>query len=164
MVHPPHPGEQSDSAGPAAAGEPSLAVQYAPLRRRRWFWSQFIPVVLLAVTGLIVGSDNLPVSANPPPTEQLITLEGTMGSQARFFDDERGRELLLRHHIRVHVTRKGSIDAVTGDLDPFDFIFASGQPAAEFLLDRGEVLGRSEWPRVRCQQSQPGPRADPEFV
>jgi len=59
-------------------------------------------VASLAVVGLVA----LLVFANLLlPFERLVTLEGGMGSKADFFEDEQVRDLLLRHHIRVHVTR-----------------------------------------------------------
>lgn len=120
--------------------EPSLAVRPrpAPWFLRRRFLRSFTPVASLSVVGLVA----LLVSANLLlPFARLVTLEGAMGSKADFFDDERVRELLLRHHIRVHKTRQGTIDAVTGDLDSFDFVFASGQPAAELLVERRRTAG-----------------------
>lgn len=116
-------------------GEPSLAVRPrpAPFFLRRRFLRRFAPVASLAVGGLVA----LLVSANLLlPFEQLVTLEGAMASKADFFDDERIRELLLGHHVRVHGTRGGSRDVATGDLDSLDFVFPSGQPAAQLVTER----------------------------
>lgn len=127
---PPTRGERPD-----VPGEPSLAVRRTvPWFRRRRFLLSFVPVVAFALAGLIA----LSVFAEPLlPFKELVTFRGSMGAQARFFEDEQIRELLLRHHIRVEPPiRQGSIAAATGDLDSLDFVFASGQPAAERLIDR----------------------------
>ena len=124
-----------------SAEEPSLAVRPRPvpffLRRR--FLRPFTPVASLAVVGLVA----LLVSANLLlPFERLVTLDGGMGTNADFFNDERVDELLLRHHMRVHVTRQGSREAATGDLDSLDFVFSSGQPAAELVIQRRRAEGK----------------------
>jgi len=123
------------------ASEPSLAVRPRPtpffLRRR--FLRPFAPVASLAVGGLVA----LLVSANLLlPFERLVTLEGTMGAMAHFFNDERVRELLLRHHMRVEVIRQGSRDGATGDLGSLDFAFPSGQPAADLTVQRRRAEGK----------------------
>lgn len=123
------------SREPGPEGEPSLAVRprAVPWFLRRRFLRPFIPVASIAVVGLVA----LLVSANLLlPFERLVTLEGAMGSKADFFDDEQVQELLLRHHTRVHVSRLGSRDAATGDLSSLDFVFPSGQPAAELVIQR----------------------------
>ena len=124
-----------------SAEEPSLAVRPRPasffLRRR--FLRPFTPVASLAVVGLVA----LLVSANLLlPFERLVTLEGTGGSKAEFLDDEGVRELLLRHHMRVEVTRQGSRSAATADLNSLDFVFPSGQPAAELVTQRRRAAGQ----------------------
>jgi hypothetical protein len=116
------------------ASEPSLAVRRPlPWFLLRRFLRSFTPVAALAVAGLVA----LFVSANLTlPFEKLVTFNGSMGAQAYFFEDGRVREMLLRHHMRVNVIRQGSIAAVTGDLESLDFVFPSGQPAAELLVER----------------------------
>lgn len=127
--------EPSDVAGPTAVREPGLAVRPrpAPFFLRRRFLRLFLPVAALAAVGLITlaAYGNLLL-----PFVRLVTLEGAMGSKADFFDDERVRELLLRHHMQVHVTHRGSREVALGDLDSFDFVFPSGQPAAELVIQR----------------------------
>jgi len=133
-------GERLDMAAPAATQEPSLAVRPrpAPFFLRRRFLRQFMPVASLAVVGLVA----LLVSANLLlPFERLVTLEGAGGSKAKFLDDQQVRELLLRHHIRVQVTRLGSRGAAA-DLDSLDFIFSSGQPAAELVTQQRREAGK----------------------
>lgn len=139
---PPPRAERPDITGPAAAREPSLAVRRTvPWFRRRRFLLSFTPVASLAVAGLIalfVFADLL------LPFKKLVTFHGSMGAQAHFFEDERIRELLLRHHMRVDPPiRQGSIAAATGDLDSLDldFVFTSGQPAAERLIELRSAAG-----------------------
>ena len=116
------------------ASEPSLAVRRPlPWFLLRRFLRSFTPVAALAVAGLVA----LFVSANLTlPFEKLVTFNGSMGAQAYFFEDGRVREMPLRHHMRVNVIRQGSIAAVTGDLESLDFVFPSGQPTAELLVER----------------------------
>ncbi|HKR50839.1 MAG TPA: hypothetical protein VJT72_14905 [Pseudonocardiaceae bacterium] len=121
--------------------EPSLAVRPrpAPLFLRRRFLRRFAPVASLAVGGLVA----LLVSANLLlPFERLVTLEGTMGAMAHLFNDDRVRDLLLRHHLRVNVIRQGSRDGATGDLGSLDFVFTSGQPAADLVVQRRRAEGK----------------------
>ncbi|RSD11772.1 hypothetical protein [Amycolatopsis eburnea] len=121
--------------------EPHLTVQPRPsaffLRRR--FLRSFGPVLALAVAGLV----SLLVSGTIlVPFERTLDLSGKMGSKADFFADPQVRELLMRHHIRVHVTRTGSRDVATHDLDQYDFVFLSGEPAAGLVrAARADVLG-----------------------
>lgn len=75
------------------------------------------------------------------PFQTLVTFNGSMGAQTHFFEDERVRDLLLRHHMRVDVNRQGSVAAATGDPDSLglDFVFTSGQYAADVLIKRRDA-------------------------
>lgn len=64
------------------------------------------------------------------PFRQTLVLRGKMGSKSDLFEDAKVQEKLMRHHIRVHVTRTGSRDIATHDLSQYDFVFLSGEPAA----------------------------------
>jgi len=115
------------------ATEPLLTVQPrpAPYFLRRRFLRVFTPVGALAVAGLVT----LLVSGNLLlPFERLVTLEGAMGSKSDFFDDKRVSDLLLQHHLQVHVTRIGSRDMTTVNLEPYDVVFPSGKPAVEQIV------------------------------
>jgi len=121
--------------------EPSLAVRPrpAPFFLRRQFLRPFAPVASLTVVGLVA----LLVFANLLlPFTRLVTLDGAMGTHVSFFNDERVRELLLRHHMQVHVTRKGSREIANINLDAFDFVFPSGQLAANQITQRQPSAGR----------------------
>lgn len=112
--------------------EPQLTIRPKPsaffLRRR--FLRTFGPALVLAVSGLIV----LLVSGTVVvPFQQTLVLRGKMGSKSDLFEDAKVQEILMRHHIRVHVTRTGSRDIATHDLSQYDFVFLSGEPAASLV-------------------------------
>ncbi|MFC7612798.1 hypothetical protein ACFQV2_03225 [Actinokineospora soli] len=71
-----------------------------------------------------------------PPVEPITVVVGRMGSKVDFFADPEIKRLLLRHNIRVRATRTGSIDSATSTVrDELDFVFVSGQTAAELAKD-----------------------------
>ncbi|MFD6068956.1 hypothetical protein, partial [Amycolatopsis lurida] len=76
-------------------------------------------LIVLLVSGTVVV-----------PFQQTLVLRGKMGSKSDLFEDAKVQEILMRHHIRVHVTRTGSRDIATHDLSEYDFVFLSGEPAA----------------------------------
>ncbi|TDC77375.1 hypothetical protein E1283_07500 [Streptomyces hainanensis] len=72
----------------------------------------------------------------PLPFERVVTLEGRAASRTEFFEDAEVRRILLRHHIEVRMTRApGSRAMANGNLDGYDFVFPSGQPAAELVSE-----------------------------
>jgi hypothetical protein len=96
-----------------AIEEPRLAVrrQSSSLWSRRRLLVVFLPVLAAVLTGAAV----LAVSGNVLlPFERVVTLEGKMASKRDFFEDEEVQRLLLKHHIRVHITSTGSRE-VAGD-------------------------------------------------
>jgi hypothetical protein len=114
--------------------EPSLRVRRraAPFFLRwRFFWT-FVPVALIAVGGVTAL---LPTGNLLLPFEPTVTLEGKTGSKGDFFVDEVVQRILMRHHITVHVTRTGSRDVAIHDVDAYDFVFPSGQPAADLIIN-----------------------------
>nr|WP_162600301.1 hypothetical protein [Streptomyces antimycoticus] len=42
------------------------------------------------------------------PFDGVTTLEGKIASKSEFFEDEKVQRLLMKHGIRVHITRMGS--------------------------------------------------------
>ncbi|BAL87660.1 hypothetical protein AMIS_24400 [Actinoplanes missouriensis 431] len=108
-----------------------------PIRHRR-FWSPsflkvFAPLATTAATGLVL----LLISGNLAlPFQQELTLEGKTGSKGEIFEDPEMRRLLLRHHIRVHITNTGSRELATHDFTGYDFVFPSGRPAANMVRQR----------------------------
>lgn len=113
--------------------EPLLAVRRPrPFFMRRRFLRSFPPVAFLAVAGLVA----LLVSGTLKlPFEPLVLLKGPGGSKIDFLEDARVSEVLLRHHIRVQGDDVGSLTAAERGTAG-DFIFVSGQPAAEQVFKR----------------------------
>ncbi|WP_410660051.1 hypothetical protein [Amycolatopsis sp. lyj-112] len=109
--------------------EPQLTIRPKPsaffLRRR--FLRAFGPALALAVSGLVAL---LLTGTIAVPFHQSLVLRGKMGSKSDLFEDAKIQEILMRHHIRVHVTRAGSRDVATHDLSQYDFVFLSGESAA----------------------------------
>jgi hypothetical protein len=125
--------------------EPLLAVaQPRSFFMRRRFLRSFLPVAFLAVTGLIA----LLVSGIPLalPFERLIVLTGQGGSNIAFLEDAQVAEVLRRHHIRAQGDNVGSRAAANGK-SPGDFIFVSGQPAADQVL-RERLNGKPYHPFI----------------
>lgn len=122
---------------PPEDAEPLFRVPRPWFLRRR-FLRAFTPVGALAVVGLatLLVSGNLLL-----PFERLVTLEGAMGSKADFFDDAQVNEILLRHHLRMHLTRIGSRDATTIKLDDYDVVFPSGKPTVELIIKQRRAAG-----------------------
>jgi hypothetical protein len=84
-------------------------------------------VLLAAVIGVIVlGQDE------EAPAQQR-TVRGVIGSEkVAFFRDQRVVEAFAKHGISVEVDSAGSRQiATTVDLDGYDFVFPSSQPAAQ---------------------------------
>src|SRR5262249_49165759 len=113
--------------------EPRLTVRRRanPFYRR---WRFLLPfgsslTCLLTGLGLLLPSGNLLL-----PFEPTIILEAKMASKADYFDDPEVQRILMAHHIRVHITRTGSRQVATHDIKQYDFVFPSGQPAADLIL------------------------------
>ncbi|MDV5149589.1 hypothetical protein R1T08_37125 [Streptomyces sp. SBC-4] len=121
--------------------EPRLAVR----RRSPGSWSRrslllfFLPVLATALTGLAT----LAISGNLLlPFERVVVLEGKMASKRDFFEDEEVQRILLKHHIRVHITSSGSREVAMRDIAAFDFVFPSGQPAGDLITGLRATEGR----------------------
>ncbi|MFE0023476.1 hypothetical protein [Amycolatopsis sp. NPDC059021] len=123
--------------------EPPLIVQPPPpaFYVRKRFLVPFTPPAILAVVGIVV----LFVSGNLfLPFEPVVTLKGEMASKAEYFEDDTVKELLLKHRIRVEVTKtQGSRDVATHETEGYDFVFPSGQPAADLLIGKLRESGKS---------------------
>ncbi|WP_223838022.1 hypothetical protein [Streptomyces venezuelae] len=90
----------------------------------------FLPALATVLTGLTT----LAVSGNLLlPFERVTVLKGKMASKRDFFEDEEVRRILMRHGIQVHITTSGSREVALRDLDTFDFVFPSGQPAGDLI-------------------------------
>ncbi|MFI2351640.1 hypothetical protein ACH492_32420 [Streptomyces sp. NPDC019443] len=118
-----------------AIEEPRLAVrrQSSSLWSRRGLLVVFLPVLAAVLTGVAV----LAASGNVLlPFERVVTLEGKMASKRDFFEDEEVQRLLLKHHIRIHITSTGSRDLAIRDISSYDFVFPSGQPAGDLITSQ----------------------------
>ncbi|MCH0565964.1 hypothetical protein I3F60_07630 [Streptomyces sp. MUM 136J] len=76
------------------------------------------------------------------PFQRVVTVEAAMGSKSDYFEDPEVRRLLMRHGIRVHLTRMGSRDIAHRTYTGFDVVFPSGQPAADSIARRRAAEGR----------------------
>ncbi|NUL04902.1 hypothetical protein HRW07_17040 [Streptomyces lunaelactis] len=115
--------------------EPRLLVRRPSSSRwsRRGFLVAFLPALAAVLAGVAV----LAVSGNILlPFERVITLEGKMASKRDFFEDEEVQRLLLKHHMRVHITSSGSREVAIRDVSSYDFVFPSGQPAGDLITSR----------------------------
>jgi hypothetical protein len=116
------------------AMEPRLTVgrRGSPFFLRWRFLGTFIPALVVAIVGAAVL---LPTGNLLLPFVPTITLEGKTGSKGEFFLDDQVQRILLAHHIRVHVTLTGSRDVAVHDIGGYDFVFPSGQPAADLIIN-----------------------------
>ncbi|MET9666251.1 hypothetical protein ABZY19_12860 [Streptomyces sp. NPDC006475] len=125
--------------------EPSLAVR----RPSSSFWSRrgFLAAFLPALAFVLTGVTALAVSGNTLlPFERVITLEGKMASKRDFFEDAEVQRLLMKHHIKVHITSSGSREVAIQDISSYDFVFPSGQPAADLITSR--LAARNAYAKV----------------
>jgi hypothetical protein len=113
--------------------EPRLAVRRRtpPRSRRRGLLIAFVAFLLVGLAGVSVL---LPTGNLLLPFEPTVTIEGKTGSKGDYFLDDQVQRLLLAHHIRVHITQTGSRDVAVHDIAPYDFVFPSGQPAADLII------------------------------
>ncbi|GLF97906.1 hypothetical protein [Streptomyces yaizuensis] len=115
-----------------AVEEPRLAVRRRPTTAwsRRGFLLVFCPLLAAVLTGVtVLGTSGHALL----PFERVVTLEGKMASKRDFFEDEKVRRILLKHHIRIHITSTGSREVAIRDLSSYDFVFPSGQPAGDLI-------------------------------
>ena len=132
------PGGPSLKNVKAPAEVPVLTIRRVPffdgLSRRA-----FIAAITLAAASMVAlaGSGNLTL-----PFAHITTLEGEAASKADLFDDLQVQRLLLKHNIQVHIARAGSRDLAVGNVDSFDFVFPSGQPASVLITQQRQRLGR----------------------
>lgn len=125
-------------------GESGLTVRPRPrFWTRRFGWS-FTPAAGVALAGALT----LLASGNALlPFQPTVTYEGKMASKADFFEDPQVQRLLLKHHMRVHVTSTGSRELATHDLSPYDFVFPSGKPQADLIIADRTRRGLKATPR-----------------
>jgi hypothetical protein len=123
------------SVSESAPAEPVLTVR-PPFYLRRRFLRRFVPVISLAIVGIVaqVGAGTTDL-----PFQRLVTLDGVGGSKIEYLEDAVVREQLLRHHVALRLTRVGSRESARVLSPDVDFYFPSGQPAAELVTRRRQT-------------------------
>ncbi|MET9468224.1 hypothetical protein ABZY44_26245 [Streptomyces sp. NPDC006544] len=118
--------------------EPSLGIAgrrpFFLARRRFRRVAAFPFAVLVLATGILALTGNLPVPGVP-----VVELKGRVASKADLFTDPEVRRILMRHRIKVTVDVAGSRQVAEGDLSQYDFVFPSGQAAADTIKERREA-------------------------
>ncbi|MFH8371085.1 hypothetical protein [Streptomyces sp. NPDC018031] len=114
--------------------EPRLTIRRPPgpafPGRRSLRTLAFACVLPLVDVASLAFSGNLTL-----PFRHIETLEAKMASKSVFFEDPEVERILMKHGIRVHVTRMGSREIANRDIEGYDFVFPSGQPAADLITD-----------------------------
>ncbi|MBH0778059.1 hypothetical protein [Nocardia bovistercoris] len=106
------------------AAEPLLRITPSAVR--------FRPVPLLTL--LLVVLIGVAVAVVFRPAEPPIVIRGKMGSKVDFFRDQEVQKILLRNRFDVRVDDSGSRDVAVHDIESYDFVFPSGQPAADLIM------------------------------
>ncbi|MEU1408041.1 hypothetical protein ABZ471_37970 [Streptomyces sp. NPDC005728] len=111
------------------------------MRSRRSRVRRLVPRVVAAATALCAivvlaqGHAGLPIT-------HIVTIEAKMASKSDYFEDPEVQRLLIRHGLRVHVTRMGSRGIAVQSYDGYDVVFPSGQPAADLITRKRATEGR----------------------
>ncbi|WP_232519746.1 hypothetical protein [Actinosynnema pretiosum] len=122
-------------AAPQQIAEPELTVLAPPrpaYRRKRYL----LPFAISAATALVGAIALFAGGTVGLPLQQVVVITGKLASKAEFFTDEVVRRELMAHGIQVHITKAGSRAVATGDVDQYDFVFPSGQPAALLIKEQ----------------------------
>ncbi|MFD2689402.1 hypothetical protein ACFS5L_31880 [Streptomyces phyllanthi] len=89
-----------------------------------------MPVPLIGLVLLMVSGNLL------LPLHRVVTIEAKMASKRDFFQDPEVKRLLMKHGFRVHITNMGSREIAVQDIEGYDVVFPSGQPAADLITRR----------------------------
>ncbi|WP_233223764.1 hypothetical protein [Amycolatopsis sp. CA-128772] len=110
--------------------EPKLRV----VDTRRRFLSWFVPPAGVFVLGFVA----LLVAGHVPgPLQHITVVRAMLASKRDFFEDDQVKRMLLSHGYQVQITPAGSFElAETADLDNYQFVFPSGQAAADRVRER----------------------------
>lgn len=133
--------------GSPATEEPSLNVlRSAPYFLRRRFLTRFAALALVPLAGLAVlaGQEKLLL-----PLERVVVIKGKLASKGDYFEDAEVQRILMRHGIRVRITKSSSREVAVNSLGEYDFAFPSGQPSARLILDQRNASG------LRARQFRP---------
>ncbi len=129
------------TTGSTLVDEPPLAIPRSP----RFWGSPFGWSFSAAACVAAVGAVLLVSSHVREPVVPVVTVKGIMASKQDFFNDAEVRRLLLRHHIRVEVTTRGSHEVaqevIGQETEQYDFTFPSGQPAADLIKNHRARTG-----------------------
>ncbi|GAA2668566.1 MULTISPECIES: hypothetical protein [Actinosynnema] len=118
--------------------EPELTVLAPPrpaYRRKRYL----LPFAISAATALVGVIALFAGGTVGLPLKQVVVITGKLASKAEYFTDEVVRRELMAHGIQVHITKAGSRAVATGDVDQYDFVFPSGQPAALLIKEQRQA-------------------------
>lgn len=107
--------------------EPSLTVERPPTRPAR------TPALAVGVVGLVLILAAFLVPS-PPAATVVTEVRARMGSKADFFRDTEVQNILRRRNFEVVVDNSGSREIPLNNLDRYDFVFPSGQPAADLVM------------------------------
>lgn len=125
--------------------EPALAVLAPPrsvLRRKRFL----LPFGISAVVALVGAIALFAGGTVALPFQRVVVITGKLASKSEFFTDDVVRRILMSQGVQVHITRAGSRSIATNDIDSYDFVFPSGQPAA--LLIRNQRQREQKYAKV----------------
>ncbi|MET8854381.1 hypothetical protein [Amycolatopsis sp. NPDC004625] len=120
-------GDESEGAG---VEEPKFRV----VDTRRRFLTWFTPPAGVFVLGFVALLFAGHVTG---PLQHITVVRAMIASKRDFFADEQVKRILLGHGYQVQVTPAGSFElAETADLDSYQFVFPSGQAAADRVYER----------------------------
>lgn len=114
--------------------EPLLEIRAAPAR------PPLTRVFALGLTGIVVIALT-PVLVRPAPPPVTVIM-GKMGSKADYFRDDKVQAILRTKRIEVKVDSTGSREVATHDVEEYDFVFPSGQPASDLIINKRSAANK----------------------
>ncbi|MCZ4513663.1 hypothetical protein O3Q52_37050 [Streptomyces sp. ActVer] len=123
------------SANRSVSEEPRLVVNRPERSRLRRTLALTLPVPVVGLV-LLLASGHLLM-----PLDRVVTIEAKMASKRDFFEDPEVQRILMEHGFRVHITNMGSRDIANQDVEGYDVVFPSGQPAADLITKRRAEAG-----------------------
>ncbi|WP_326730507.1 hypothetical protein [Streptomyces phaeochromogenes] len=123
------------SANRSVSEEPRLVVNRPERSRLRRTLALTLPVPVVGLV-LLLASGHLLM-----PLDRVVTIEAKMASKRDFFEDPEVQRILMEHGFRVHITNMGSRDIANQDVQGYDVVFPSGQPAADLITNKRAKAG-----------------------
>ncbi|MEV2227935.1 hypothetical protein AB0H69_05015 [Streptomyces phaeochromogenes] len=123
------------SANRSVSEEPRLVVNRPERSRLRRTLALTLPVPVVGLV-LLLASGHLLM-----PLDRVVTIEAKMASKRDFFEDPEVQRILMEHGFRVHITNMGSRDIANQDVQGYDVVFPSGQPAADLITKKRAEAG-----------------------